>query len=508
MTIDNKKRESLRRAFENELFEDAVKLGIKRESISASMIERYFNVGYAKAAQLLELMEECGFIGEREGSLAREMKINAEEWRSIRYEICGVKPYSPPRSDLLSDSYPGAQDAVALRELIESEKFKGGTAPLICLGKDAEGNPVIADITTLPHLLIAGTTGSGKSVMIAAILMSLLYKCSPEELKLILIDTKRVEFCLYNEIPHMLVPPLTDIRHSLAALEWACEEMERRYALMAGSNVRRIDDYNRKIDAKGTDAEKLPRIVIVIDELADIMMCARAETERLIVRLAQRSRAAGIHLIISTQRPSVDVITGIIAANIPSRIAAKTVTGLESKLLVGVYGAERISRRGDMLFSPVGSSCPIYVKGAFICEGDICDVTEYLRDLTPPDAREEWANNLKRILEISENMLKASENAEEDDEDEEYDLADEMLRLPLFREAVNIALTMGKISTSMIQRKLSIGYGKAAKMIDAMEQLEIIGEKDGPSAYPVLISRELWDEFIERYDADASEGDV
>lgn len=355
---------------------------------------------------------------------------------------------------------------VYLREVLEDKQFQNSTSPLtIAIGKDIAGNPVVADLMKMPHLLIAGSTGSGKSVCINVLISSILFKATPDEVKFLMIDPKVVELSTFNGIPHLLAPVVTEPKKASQALKNMVKEMGRRYELFAKANVREINRYNEKMREQQMEAEVLPFIVVIIDELADLMMVAAADVEDSIARLAQMSRAAGIHLVIATQRPSVDVITGVIKANITSRIAFAVSSQADSRTILDMGGAEKLLGRGDMLFHPIGTPKPFRVQGAFINERELNALLDFLREQGEPD--------------FSEEML------HEEKEDDEWYEEDE-----LFPEAVMLVAEAQTASISMLQRRLRIGYTRAARLIDDMERKGYVGRFEGSKAREVLISPE------------------
>ncbi|MEG1559696.1 MAG: DNA translocase FtsK [Clostridia bacterium] len=358
---------------------------------------------------------------------------------------------------------------VYLRELIESNEFKLSKSPLtFALGKDIAGKTVVGDLQRMPHLLIAGATGAGKSVCVNDIIISMIYKSSPEELRMILIDPKVVEFQVFAGLPHLLIPVVTDVKKAAGALHWAVNEMEQRYKAMAKLNARDLDTYNLRL---GEDAEKLPRIVVIIDELADLMMVAAKEIEESICRIAQLGRACGIHLIVATQRPSVDVITGLIKANIPSRIAFMVSSSVDSRVILDGGGAEKLLGRGDMLFHANGDSKPTRVQCSFITIDEVEKIIEFF-GVSP----EEHKFNAEALIEIAE----VSSNFEGEKTQNRYD--DELLP-----EAVQILLDTNQASISMLQRRLRVGYARAARLIDIMEQRGIVSSYDGSKPRKLLI---------------------
>ncbi|MBO7303570.1 MAG: DUF87 domain-containing protein, partial [Clostridia bacterium] len=356
-------------------------------------------------------------------------------------------------------------EIVYLRDLIESSKFTESKSRVTaCLGKDIGGNPICFDIAKIPHLLIAGATGMGKSVCINCIIISLLYKARPEEVKLILIDPKKVEFAMYKDIPHLYAPIVSDPKKAAGALASAVVEMERRFELIETAGVRNIDGYNQSI-ANDPTKEKLPQIVIIIDELADLMMTAGKDVESCICRLAQKARAAGMHVIIGTQRPSVDVITGLIKANVPSRIACTVASQIDSRTILDMAGAEKLIGRGDMLFAPVGSSKPMRVQGAFVSDSEVEDIVTFVK--THNSAAKYDPSFISTMESSAKNIGAKKGDTFGDDSDDGPSGGGSDSK---FEEAVKLAIESGKISTSLLQRRLGVGYGRAAKLIDQMEE--------------------------------------
>lgn len=363
---------------------------------------------------------------------------------------------------------------VSARELVESDNFKNAKSKLsVALGKDIGGNVVIGDIAKFPHVLIAGSTGSGKSVCINTIITSILYKARPDEVKLIMVDPKVVELGVYNGIPHLLIPVVTDPKKAAGALNWAVGEMMRRYALFAETATRHLKGYNEHIDKEG--GEKLPQIVIIIDELADLMMVAAKEVEDYICRLAQLARAAGIHLIIATQRPSVDVITGLIKANVPSRIAFAVSSGVDSRTILDKVGAEKLLGKGDMLYHPAGLANAVRVQGAFVSDDEIENIIGFIKE------NSEETNYAHDLEEHIERMATGENGVTDEDEGED---ADELLP-----QAIKIAEELGQISTAMLQRKMKVGYARAGRMIDQMETRGLISGPNGSKPREVYLNR-------------------
>ncbi|HZJ76157.1 MAG TPA: DNA translocase FtsK, partial [Oscillospiraceae bacterium] len=358
---------------------------------------------------------------------------------------------------------------VALREVLDSSTYKNTTFNLpFALGKDVSGASIVADISKMPHLLIAGATGSGKSVCINALILSILYNSGPDMVRLVLIDPKVVELSQYNGIPHLLIPVVTDSKKATNALNWAVEEMTRRYKIFAESGVRDISGYNSKCEEN-----KIPYIVIIIDELADLMMAAPNDVEDAICRLAQVARAAGLHLIIATQRPSVDVITGVIKANIPSRIAFSVASQTDSRTILDMGGAEKLLGKGDMLFYPVGAGKPIRIQGAFVSEKEIGRVVAFIKKQSKtPNYEDTIIKQLDQSTSISEDI-------------------DE-----LFEEALELVVEAQQASISMLQRRLRIGYNRAARLIDDMEQKGFVGSYEGSKPRQVLIDSQFFEQNI------------
>ena len=378
---------------------------------------------------------------------------------------------------------------VYLRDLIENPKFKASPSKInISLGVDVANEPVYADIAKMPHLLIAGATGMGKSVCINSIIVSLLYKATPDEVKLILVDPKKVELNIYNGLPHLLVPVVSDAKKAAGALHWAVTEMERRYELIEAVSVRDLQNYN-KIAKTNPDMEVLPQIVIIIDELADLMMMAKDNVEESICRIAQKARAAGMHLIIGTQRPSVDVITGLIKANIPSRIAFTMTSVVDSRTILDIGGAEKLIGRGDMLYLPVGVK-PLRVQGAFVSEQEVALVTNFIKEQgIAAEYDDEVIDSIDSAAEeIGAGKKGGGSSISIDDGGGDND--------SMLKAAIELAIENDKISTSLIQRRLQLGYGRAAKLIDIMEEKGIVSAPEGQKPRRVLISKQQWMEMV------------
>ncbi|NLD86975.1 MAG: DUF87 domain-containing protein, partial [Clostridiales bacterium] len=349
------------------------------------------------------------------------------------------------------------------------------------LGKDITGSSIVGDIAKMPHMLIAGTTGSGKSVCINSIIVSILYRATPKEVRFIMIDPKMVELGNYNGIPHLLVPVVTDYRKASGALNWAVVEMERRYKLMSECNVRDIASYNNVMQRNRENP--IPRIVIIIDELADLMMAAAKEVEESICRIAQKARAAGMHLIIATQRPSADVLTGLMKSNIPSRIAFAVASQIESRIILDTGGADKLIGRGDMLYAPIGQGKPQRIQGCYLSDGEVKAITDAIKQNSQADYSTE-------IIDHIEHRASADDESSGINSDEECD--------ELLNDAIDVVLQTGQASSSVLQRKLKIGYARAARIIDQIEDRGIIGPLDSSKNRQILISKQDWQEMKAR----------
>lgn len=400
---------------------------------------------------------------------------------ALNLATAGVRIEAPiPNKAAVGIEVPNkASNVVRVREILESSAFTGSKSKLtIAMGKDIGGNAVIGDIGKMPHGLIAGATGSGKSVCINSIIMSILYKAKPDEVKLIMIDPKVVELGIYNGIPHLLVPVVTDPRKAAGTLGWAVSEMEKRYKMFAASNVRDLDGFNRLAE-KDEELVKMPRIVIIIDELADLMMTAPKEVEDSINRIAAKARAAGMHLIIATQRPSVDVVTGVIKANVPTRIAFAVSSQVDSRTILDAAGAEKLLGKGDMLFHPIGASKPSRVQGCFVSDEEVEKVVEYIKGDHSSDYDEEIMEEIER-----QSILDKKERTGVSEDEGDTD--------PMLEAAIEVVIENGQASTSMLQRKLKLGYARAARLVDEMEERGVVGPYEGAKPRQVLISRDQW----------------
>ena len=373
---------------------------------------------------------------------------------------------------------------VTLREIVDTPQYKSAKSKLfVALGKDIAGNCTYADLAKMPHLLVAGTTGSGKSVCLNAMIVSILYNATPDEVKLLMIDPKQVEFTVYNGIPHLIVPVVSDPRKASGALAWAVTEMLTRYKTFSDNNVRDISGYNSICESIGQ--KKMPQIVIFIDELSDLMMAAPHEVEDSICRLAQMARAAGMHLVIATQRPSVDVITGLIKANIPSRLSLKVSSQIDSRTIIDAAGAEKLLGNGDMLFYPVGIAKPIRIQGCFLSDKEVETVVDYIKSQEQSAYDDDVMQEIER--QSAQDKKKNSAAAEDGDDERE---ADEMIP-----KAIEVVVDAQMASTTLLQRKLKLGYARAARIIDNLEERGIIGPYEGSKPRKVLISKQQWYEM-------------
>ena len=379
-----------------------------------------------------------------------------------------------------------AVTTVALREVIDSREFKAShSKSTFSVGKDIGGNCIVGNIAKMPHMLIAGTTGSGKSVCMNSIIISLLYKAAPDEVKLIMVDPKMVELGIYNDIPHLLIPVVTDPKKAAGSLQWAVTEMMRRYKMMSDAGVRDLESFNSIVESE-QEGEKLPQVVIIIDELADLMLVAAKEVEDSICRIAQMGRAAGMHLIIATQRPSSDVITGLMKANIPSRIAFSVASAMESRIILDTQGAEKLVGKGDMLFAPIGTGKPQRVQGCFVTDAEVEAVATYVKNNFKPSYDESIMDEIEKTAQQTGKKNAAPEpeaNAEEMEGDE------------MLPQAVEVVFDTKQASVSMLQRRLKLGYARAARIMDEMEEKGIVGPNQGSKPREILITREQWDEL-------------
>ena len=432
---------------------------------------RVIRISIGSTVTMFELQPQSGVKVSRIKNLSDDIALNLA--------ASGVRILAPiPGKAAIGIEVPNEdRRTVYLKDLVESEAFLSHRSKLaFCLGEDISGDPIIADISKMPHVLIAGTTGSGKSVCINCIVMSLLYRCTPNDVRLIMIDPKVVELQVYNSIPHLLVPVVTEPKKAAAALSWTVQEMENRYKLFAKYNLRDITAYNQF--APEHDLPRMPRIVIIIDELADLMMVVRDSVEEAINRIAQKARAAGMHLIVATQRPSVDVITGLIKANIPSRIAFTVSSVVDSKTILDYGGAEKLLGRGDMLYHPVDFMKPLRVQGGFVSDTEIEETVEFLK---LQKAESEQDEQISSDIDNTRMMEKPGRAGHGDNLLGDGD--------PMLADAVDIAIETKQISASFLQRKLGLGYSRASRLIDQMEEKGYISARDGNNPRQVLISR-------------------
>lgn len=405
--------------------------------------------------------------------------VNLSDDISLGLAAAGIRIEAPiPGKSAVGIEVPNKDiTMVYLREVLESDEFINSKSKLaFAIGKDVAGSSIVADLAKMPHLLIAGATGSGKSVCINTLIASILYKATPDEVKLLMIDPKVVELSIYKNIPHLLIPVVTDPKKAAGALNWAVVEMTERYKKFAANNVRDITGYN----ASNKDGlEKLPQIVVIIDELADLMMVSPGDVEDSICRLAQMARAAGIHLVVATQRPSVDVITGLIKANIPSRISFAVSSQVDSRTILDMGGAEKLLGKGDMLFYPVGESKPLRVQGAFVSEKEIEKLVGFIKEQVPPVYNDEIIKNLEQ---------------QDDEENSEIAEGESDELLPT---AIQMVVESGQASIMMLQRRLKVGYSRAARLIDQMEERGIVGGYEGSKPRKVLMSKDELGEMMD-----------
>ena len=474
----------------DELYENAAKLVETLRSFNVKT--KIVDVSRGPTITRYELLPEPGTRVRSIANLVDDIALNLA--------TSGIRIEAPiPGKAAVGIEVPNRNPAVVhLRTLLEDNRFADSKSRVCAaLGEDVAGAYIYCDIAKMPHMLIAGATGMGKSVCINSIIVSLLYKSSPDDVRLILVDPKKVELNIYNGIPHLLTPVVSDPKKAAGSLAWAVAEMERRFALIEQVGVRDLKHFN-EVTKDDPAYEYLPQIVIIIDELADLMMTAPDDVETSICRLAQKARAAGMHLIIGTQRPSVDVITGLIKANIPSRIAFTVASQIDSRTIIDRSGAENLIGRGDMLYNPVGAQKPLRVQGAFVSESDVEKVVEYIKSTSgvaqyDQSVSDQIEAEAARCGSSKKGGGAAVGGASADGEDGEAED-------PMLRQAIELAVDSGKISTSLIQRRLSLGYGRAAKLIDRMEQLGFVSAPDGQKPREVLITKEQFMEMVVRGD--------
>ncbi len=483
--LDAGKKRGVRKT-EKEQRETALKLQQTLEDFGVNVTITDVNCG--PAVTRYEMQPETGVKVSKIVNLTDDIKLNLAA-SDIRIEA------PIPGKAAIGIEVPNKENTmVRCREIIESEAFVNFPSKLaFAVGKDISGQPVIADIAKMPHLLIAGATGSGKSVCINTLIMSLLYKATPDEVKLIMIDPKVVELSTYNGIPHLLIPVVTDPKKASSALNWAVMEMTDRYKKFAEYNVRNLESYNQRVDEvkkqskqERKDLEKMPQIVIIIDELSDLMMVAAGEVEDAIVRLSQLARAAGIHLVIATQRPSVNVITGLIKANVPSRIAFAVSSGVDSRTIIDMNGAEKLIGKGDMLFYPSGYQKPARVQGAMVSDEEVNEVVQFLKKQLEEEEKSEQKQESDEILEQIE---KTATLAKESQERDEY-----------FIDAAKFIVEKDKASIGMLQRMFKIGFNRAARIMDQLAQAGIVGPEEGTKPRKILMSQEELQNYIENHE--------
>ena len=433
------------------------------------------NVSVGPAITRYELKPAEGVRVSKIANLADDIALN------LAAETIRIEAPIPGKQAVGIEVPNKEKEAVHLREVLDSDDFKENKSKLaIALGKDVAGNIQLADIAKMPHVMIAGSTGSGKSVCINTIITSIIYHAKPSEVKFVMVDPKVVELSVYNGIPHLLIPVVTDPRKAAGALAWAVQEMEDRYSKFASKGVRDLKGYNKAIE-KENEAGKLPQIVIIIDELADLMMVAKNDVEDAICRLAQKARAAGMHLVIATQRPSVDVITGLIKANIPSRIAFAVSSQVDSRTILDSVGAEKLLGKGDMLYFPSGAPKPYRVQGAFVSDDEVEKIVDFIKS--------------NGIATYSEDILESIENSNKTDKELAQEQAQDDDADPFLMDAIQTVVETGQASTSFIQRRFKVGYARAGRIIDQMEERGVISGYQGSKPREVLMSLERLNEL-------------
>lgn len=463
--------------YEDELKANATKLVDTLKSFGVET--RIVDICRGPSVTRYEIQPAAGVKISRITNLADDIALNLAAG--------GIRIEAPiPNKAAVGIEVPNKNRAtVTLREIVDTPQYKSAKSKLfVALGKDIAGNCTYADLAKMPHLLVAGTTGSGKSVCLNAMIVSILYNATPDEVKLLMIDPKQVEFTVYNGIPHLIVPVVSDPRKASGALAWAVTEMLTRYKTFSDNNVRDISGYNSICESIGQ--KKMPQIVIFIDELSDLMMAAPHEVEDSICRLAQMARAAGMHLVIATQRPSVDVITGLIKANIPSRLSLKVSSQIDSRTIIDAAGAEKLLGNGDMLFYPVGIAKPIRVQGCFLSDKEVETVVDYIKGQEQSAYDDDVMQEIERQA-VQDKKKSSASSADDGDDDRE---ADEMIP-----KAIEVVVDAQMASTTLLQRKLKLGYARAARIIDNLEERGIIGPYEGSKPRKVLISKQQWYEM-------------
>ena len=480
-----KRGKSQTAAKEDVIRQNAMKLQEVLKSFGVNVTMTNYSCG--PSVTRYEMVPEQGVKVSKITGLADDIMMNLAA-QSIRIEA-PIPGKSAVGIEIPNESRSG----VGFRELIDTEKFiKHPSKIAFAVGKDIEGNVVVEDIAKMPHLLIAGATGSGKSVCTNTLIMSILYKAHPDEVKLILVDPKQVELKIYNGIPHLLTPVVTDPKKAAGALNWAVAEMTKRYQMFSECNVRNIQGYNAKVKEVAESGkveeeklEKMPQIVIIVDELADLMMVAKAEVEEAIVRLAQLARAAGIHLVIATQRPSVDVVTGLIKANVPSRIALSVSSGVDSRTIIDSVGAEKLLGNGDMLFYPTMYPKPLRVQGAYISDDEVMNVVEFLK---AQNGETTYSEEVTNQITSSSSGAATSINGSSGDDRDEY-----------FVQAGKFIIDKDKASIGMLQRMFKIGFNRAARIMDQLFEAGVVGPEEGTKPRQVLMSEEQFEAYIDEY---------
>ena len=479
----NKPKSNGKRMDNSELRATAAKLQSTLDSFGVRV--KMGDISLGPSVTRYELIPEQGVKVSRITGLSDDIKL------SLAASDIRIEAPIPGKAAVGIEVPNPAREMITLRELLESSEFtKAKSKVTFAVGKDISGKTIVTDIAKMPHLLIAGATGSGKSVLINTLIMSILYKAKPSEVKLILVDPKVVELSVYNGIPHLLIPVVTDPKKASAALQWGVAEMTDRYQKFADSNVRDLKGYNKKLEERRQKGEEgipndLPQIVIIVDELADLMMVAPGEVEEAICRLAQLARAAGIHLIIATQRPSVDVITGLIKANMPSRVAFAVSSGVDSRTILDMNGAEKLLGKGDMLFYPQGYSKPVRVQGAFVSDNEVSDVVDFLKNQNignVHDASNEIEEKMKSIGTSSGSAASGSSGPE-------YDA--------YFADAGRFIIEKDKASIGMLQRVFKIGFNRAARLMDQLAEVGVVGEEEGTKPRKVLMTETEFEQLVE-----------
>lgn len=458
---------------EQEIRQNADKLVNTLKSFGVSAI--YIGASRGPSVTRYELQPAPGVKISKIAGLADDLALNLA--------VSGIRIAPVPDKSAVGIEIPNKiRDTVFFRELVDTESFKKTFSSKLdtVLGKDISGGAVRCNVSKMPHLLIAGTTGSGKSVCVNSIIMSILMKSTPSDVRLIMVDPKQVEFMMYNGIPHLLIPVVTDPKKAAGALAWAVTEMDNRYTLFSENNVRNIDGYNELVEKGLIDGEIMPRVVIFIDELADLMMASPKDVEDSIVRLAQKARAAGMHLVIATQKPTVQVVTGLIKGNIPSRIALMVASQIDSRVILDASGAEKLLGNGDMLYMPVGVPKPIRLQGCYVSDEEVERVVDFIKQTFSAEYDESIIAEIERRAEQAEQQTKGDEELDDGDADEKLE------------EAIEFVIAAGQASTSALQRRLKLGYGRAARLIDTMEKMGIVGAFEGSKPRQVLMTKQEW----------------